>query len=46
MFSFEDPVRAKEIMQEILNREDLQNPSAFVMKVRTAACRIVVNEGR
>ena len=27
-----DPVRAKEIMQEILNREDLQNPSAFVMK--------------
>ena len=28
----EDPVRAKEILQEILNREDLQNPSAFVMK--------------
>jgi len=27
-----DPVRAKEIMQEILNRGDLQNPSAFVMK--------------
>ena len=28
----EDPVRAKEILNEILNREDLQNPSAFVMK--------------
>ncbi|CAL1162389.1 unnamed protein product [Cladocopium goreaui] len=27
-----DPVRAKEILNEILNREDLQNPSAFVMK--------------
>eukprot|EP00435_Cladocopium_sp_Y103_P036956 s755_g9.t1 len=27
-----DPVRAKEILNEILNRGDLQNPSAFVMK--------------
>lgn len=28
----EDPVRAKDIVNEILKREDLQNPSAFVMK--------------
>ncbi|CAK9116312.1 unnamed protein product [Durusdinium trenchii] len=27
-----DPVRAKDIVNEILKREDLQNPSAFVMK--------------
>ena len=38
---FEDPVRAKEILNEILNREDLQNPSAFVMKAFPATCRIV-----